>query len=86
MKLRGATHHKKNNMVKSVKKMCVKCNQTPMQLNKKHADCCGKCSSAVRKMCVKCNQTPMQVNKKHAGCCRKYLSALMQHSQSVRCA
>jgi hypothetical protein len=56
-------------MVKSEKKMCVKCNQTPMQNGKKHKGCCAKCSSAVRKMCVKCNKTPMQNGKKHATCC-----------------
>ena len=56
-------------MVKSEKKMCVKCNKTPMQSNKKHAGCCGKCSPRPesRKMCVKCNKTPMQSNKRHAG-------------------
>ena len=27
--------------------MCVKCNQTPMQNNKKHAGCCRKCSPFV---------------------------------------
>ena len=56
--------------------MCVKCNKTPVQLSKRHAGCCVKCSPAaklaiVRKMCVKCNKTPMQSNKKHAGCYAK---------------
>ena len=27
--------------------MCVKCNKTPMQLSKRHARCCAKCSPFV---------------------------------------
>ena len=65
-----------------MKKLCIKCNDTPRQTGKKHEGCCGKCSPAVKKLCVKCKETPRQNGSTVvAACtCQKHVTNVSNHN------
>ena len=53
----NAKPKKQIDAIVKVKKLCIKCNETPRQLGKKHEGCCGKCSPAAKLLCSMCNET-----------------------------